>query len=331
MIIAVFLYKICIFAADFDYLMQKMPEFTFLKRVAVSRLTQPFAITMSLLLWFLLPAADASLTSCVSSAVPVGMAVWLVREFNVRFVLLRINSKMLSSLFAVLMGFAVSLHGSFMANLIALVLVLIYMQIFSTYQRPHPAPVFVSFAMLSMLTMIVPSMAVYVPFCWMALAHLHAMTPRTVLASLLGLLAPYWFVVGGMYACGSYQMIVDEFEFITTLRFFDYSSVTPVRMAFSVYVFVFLLVGFVEMLMSNYADKVRVRILYQLVFAHGFIAFLILIVQPDYYDEMVAQLIVDAAIVGGHCVAQNYSRATHIFFILSLVIGSVLAYLQATA
>lgn len=311
------------------FLSIKMPRFDFLKRVAVSQFTLPVAVVIALPLWLLLPDADASLLSCVVGAVPVGLTVWLIRELNARSILLRINSKMLSSCYAVLMGFAVPLHGVGVANVLALALVLAYMLLFSIYQKPQPVPVFVSFCLAALATIVRPCLVLYIPFCWVALIHLRAFTLRTALASVFGLLMPYWVIVGIMYYLGEYQMIVDGVERFADIAFFDYSGLSLGKILFLAYAMLIMIVGFVEMTMSDYADKVRVKTLYRIVSNHGFIAFAILLLLPHLYDEMAAFIVVDAAIMGGHYVAQNYKQVTHVFFLLALLLGFVLLLFNA--
>ena len=312
----------------------------FQKNIASSQFTLPFVSTLVILLWFILPTAHGGETYHLQHglwplipdnflvgttgrfvALALGaLGVYLVAELTNANVLLRISSRMLSSTLAVLLGAILCLHLPTPGHIVMICSILTFFTMFSTYQAPSPVSSLITYMILSMGAMIFPKLIYLVPFYWCLQAYLRALSLRCIVASVLGILLPYWLLflymffqedgaIAFVYLC--HQFV--EFELP------DYSSLHLTDILIFAFVLVFFLSGMINFYINSFRDKTRTRIIFNTIIAHAFVSILFLALQPQFFHTLLPLLVVDSALVGGHFIALTYNKFSHIYCIVMLI------------
>ena len=299
------------------------------QRAVSSQFTLPFISVIGCIVWFLLKPTGVTWTSLLLALVASALAVYMLAEFNSRNVLLRVSSRVISSLLVVLLTITLPLH-SFQTGYVTMLLSLFsFFPFFLMYQSPSPALTFVAYLALALSSFVFPAMLLLVPFYWMSQAYMRGMTFRCLVASLLALLVPYWIYLGILVYLDDYETIQHVAARFSPaaiggqhwlLRLAEWSIVQTAQF---LYVLLFLLVGLVDFYIKSHYDKTRVRIIYNIIIMHALVVVLLLLCAGAFY-QLLPLLMVDAAIVGGHFVAQTQNRFSLIFVWVMLLAGVAL-------
>jgi len=299
------------------------------QRAVSSQFTLPFISVIGCIVWFLLKPTGVTWTSLLLALVASALAVYMLAEFNSRNVLLRVSSRVISSLLALLLTITLPLHDIQAGHITMLLSLFSFFPFFLMYQSPSPALTFVAYLALALSSFVFPAMLLLVPFYWMFQAYMRGMTFRCLVASLLALLVPYWIYLGILVYLDDYetiQRVAARFSPAAIggqhwlLRLAEWSIVQTAQF---LYVLLILLVGLVDFYIKSHYDKTRVRIIYNIVIMHALVVVLQLLCAGAFY-QLLPLLMVDAAIVGGHFVAQTQNRFSLIFVWLMLLAGVAL-------
>lgn len=328
----------------------------FQKTISGSLATLPVAVFVALLLWVLLPAEAAPLPgdglwSLVQLLGPTGLkvmgfvvallAVYAMAELNNASLLLRISSRMLSSVLALLMGMAVSFHLFQPGSLLFLLVLLAYFPLFASYQAPRPSFAFLIGLCAAFASLLCPTLLWFLPVYWGLFIFLNAFTLRVWLASIIGVLVPYWFY--GSVALASHlspklssllstdlldafvaqvQSIVHAPELLG-----GWSAIPlPVWALFGFLVVLFL-TGAVDLYLYRLRENYRTRLYLNVVVLHGWAVLAFLVLFPSLWRMFLPLFLVDAAMLYGHFFASTYTRFSHYYnlFLLLMALGVVAA------
>ncbi len=323
----------------------------FQKNIASSQFTLPFVSTIAIILWVLLPTAHAGqldlgqhgLWSMMprfvtddSTGKYIAMAfgalgVYLVAELTNSNVLLRISSRMLSSTLALFLGVILCLHSMSPGLVIMLCTVLSFFALFATYQLPHPVPTFVAYLFLSLGSLVFPKLLFLTPIYWGCQAYLRSLSLRCFVASVLGVLVPYWFFIGvECYVDGDISNFLYVCKQLVDLKMPDYSSVHAVDICIFAFVVQFFIFGAINFITNSYLDKTRTRIVYNVIITHAVFVIIFIALQPQFNHTLMPMLLVDSALVGGHFIALTYNRFSHIYCLVCFVLVIALLIAQLT-
>lgn len=127
------------------------------------------------------------------------VSTYFMVELNNRNALLRTYSRMVSC--SLLMLDLTVLHlfsTTITAGIVQLCFILHLLFLFRSYQdKRSMGTIFFAFAMLGIASLWFIQIVFFVPVVWFLMAaRLYSMTWRSFLASIMGLLAPYWFMGG---------------------------------------------------------------------------------------------------------------------------------------
>lgn len=320
----------------------------FQKTISNSQFSLPVVTFLSLLVYFVLPLEGApsfdgpeyGLFAYISKFVNVrefsmaanvlcmALSVYLLAELNNSNVLLRISSRMLSSMLAFLLAVAVCLHVFQPASIIMPLTLLSFFCLFATFQRPSPLLTLLAFVLLSLVSLFYPA-GIYLSLIYIAfMIYLRAFSIRCLSAAVIGTLLPYWIFACVALAVGRLDVLVAHATQFLVYSWPDYSLLAPVHYALFGLVAVMFVIGSVDFMMNSFLDKTRVRVLYNVVMMHGVVSLMLLALQPQHYGVWLSMLIVDTAIMYGHFFALTYTRVSHIINLIISVLALAILFLS---
>lgn len=247
------------------------------------------------------------------------VSTMMMVELNNHYSLIRIFSRMVSCPFMVLTAMAVFLFKSQDVCLVQLSVIAFLLLVLRAYQAPSATGwVFYAFCALGVGSAVFPQLLLFVPLLWILMAvYVQCFNARTLVASLLGLLVPYWFVaawflyVGDFSYLGAHLLSVFRFDFP-----FGISVIDIPRMLMFVFVLVLAFIGSVHFVMFSYQDRIRIRMHYEMFMVLDAACLLFAIVQPRHFDMLLGMAIVFTSPLIGHFLALSHSRASNMTFLL---------------
>ena len=183
-------------------------------RIAQSSLTLPTACVVATLLWWL-PQGGYS-TDYLLGWLICALAVYFVIETTAINQLLRIRSRMISSLVLLLMAACGFLHPLQTGTVIFLCMTVSFYCLFRTYDHPRPeVNTFHAYLMISLGSLLWPPLLLLVLMqFWNQVVFLRSMSGKSLGATLIGFLLPYFFWAGGAFVLGQMQPFVNHAEAI---------------------------------------------------------------------------------------------------------------------
>jgi len=313
----------------------------FLKSVATSKLTLPTVCVVAVVvmifqtlpidnyvgeeagLWSLLPLQLIA-DRWVQFAIRLGLlalSIYLLAELNTSFVLLRVRSRMISSLFTVLITASLFLHNLQPSSLIAPIFISACFSLFSTYQLSNAVqPTFIFYLLISLSSLIFPKLLFMIPVFWMCQIHLRSFSFRVLWASIVGLSTPYWFLFFySLVQMDGLQLFLFPFQQLADLKMPDYSVLNLPQWLMLAFTFLVFLIGLFNFISTSYLDKTRIRITYDIVIIIDIAAFVFIALQPQCFNSVFILSIITTAILVGRYFAQNDSRGANILFIILAV------------
>lgn len=284
--------------------------------VATSRFALPAVLVYSCAVWLMGGLVQQSLYATFAIFL---LSTILMAGLNNSNSLIRVYSRMVSCSFAVMTSAATFLFSSPGSAIVQLFFILFYLSLFRSYQdKRAPGIVFYSFACLGVASMAFVQVLYFVPVLWIVMAvNLMAFSHRMFWASILGLIAPYWFAFG-YYA---YTESVPEFlaHFAGLAAFgpvCNFGGMEYSRIATLTAVGLLAIMGVTHYLRNSYLDKIRTRMLYEIFITLLILAFIFIILQPQHYDKLMPIIIVNTSCLVAHFIALTKSRLTNLAFLL---------------
>ncbi|WP_434503217.1 hypothetical protein [Prevotella sp.] len=242
---------------------------------------------------------------------------------NNRYSLIRVYSRMVSCSYLVLMTMATFLFPSIHGAIIEVAFIAACMFLFNAYQNPHGAgAVFYAFAMIGISSIFFVQILYYVPILWFILAtNILALSTRTIAASIIGLIIPYWFVAGYYASTGNMQAFIDHFCDLAKFgKLFDYSMINNHQAVTFIFIAILGITGTIHFLRNSYNDKIKTRMLYESFIAFEIATIVFTILQPQHFDFLLRILIISTAALIGHFITLTHTWITNIAFHLIIVI-----------
>lgn len=266
-------------------------------------------------LWTLLPGVviHAGWINHILAIITTVLVIYIVRELNVAQVLLRLNSRSISFTFAALITSCLFLHGFQPGYLVMLFSALALFPLFNSYQQENSAGnAYVTFLYLGLSTIIFPKLIWMTPIYVLSFYILRALNPRSVCASLLGLLTPFWIVGTIAFCSGNMSIFNTILHQMIAFKWGGYtlhsaSQTIMIWMAFAIFA-----LGTIDFYMRIYLDKTRTRVIYNVIILHGAAYFLLLLLQPISSLTLLPVTFVMTALIGGHYIANDDTPLSNI-------------------
>lgn len=263
----------------------------------------------------------------------LAVSTYLMVLANNRHGLIRIYSRMVSCAYLMLWMAACYLFPSAEAGLIAVCLAAFHTILFHAYQdKQAMATVYYAFCFIGIASLPFVQVLWLVPVLWVLLAtKVLAMSGRTFVASLLGLLTPYW--LGGAYYIYRYGLQAAADHFAALARWAplcQIGSLTLPRLLTLSLVALLGMVGIVHFLRTSYRDKIRTRMIYEYLMVLEGALVVYIVLQPQLADQLLPALIVTTAPLIGHYAALSEGRIANIAFmvIVALLVSMACLHLM---
>lgn len=242
-------------------------------------------------------------------------------------VLLRVRSRMVTTTFLLLSTACSFLFSSLSGGIVSLCFVCSLYLLFHTYQAPSAVrPTYYAYLIVSLSSFFIVQTLYFVPLFWLlSLTQLQSLRFRTWMASLLGLVTPYWFIIPWLLYQKSFQPLTDHFyELWSFQEPFDFSLIGIQPLCSFIFINLLAIAALIHFLTHAFEDRIRVRQLYGFFIWTGFTASLVLIAQPQFYDLLLRIIIICASPLIAHFFTFTHSRFTNVLFIVSLTLVTVL-------
>lgn len=265
----------------------------------------------------------------------IGVAEWLaipvyalsslvMLEFNRINVLLRVRSRMVSTVFIVLtfaLGYVIS---SAEIALLQLCFALTIFLVSQTYQdRSASGYTYYAFAALGVASIFFPGVLwLGLVMCILLFQPLYSLSIRTFNAAVMGILTPYLFL--GVYTiyANDYSRLEEFYtSFLDYKVVFDYSGVTIGMIVNYAVMLLLTILGTTHFVRKAYLDKIRTRIFYDVFIAIAWVILVLAAIVPCYMPQLLSVVCVVTAPLIAHYITLTSTKLTNIsFFVLSAII-----------
>ena len=324
--------------------------------MAESSATLPTACVVATLLWWL-PQGGYS-TAYLMCWLICALTTYLLLEMTAQNAMLRVRSRMISSLFLFVMAVCGFLHPLQTGVVTMFCLALSLFCLLRTCEAHHPeVSTMHAYFAIALGSLLWPPFLLLIPvLLWSQGVYLRSLSRRSLGAALIGLLLPYIFWATGAFALGRMDSFVDHAAAIIApftepwywqwafdkahsveegLPFFDTLSVVcvaiydhisvqcqshPAETAALAFVLLLGLTGFIHYASSSYDDKIRVRMCHYTLMALQVAIILWLVMQPHLFRQLFPLLVVTTVPAAAHFIALTHSWLSNAWVIVLLLL-----------
>lgn len=288
-----------------------------IERITEGRWLLPIAVLYAVAVWFISGLIQDMLY--VQFAF-FALTAYLMVEMNNRNALIRIYSSLVAVTFIIISGTLTYTFTNVTNTLVALCSVASILCLFNSYQDGASAGwIYYGFMFWGIFSLFNLHVVFFVPVLWILMAtSLYSMSFRNFIASLLGLITPYWFCMVWVIYCCDYHIALNHFSSLLQYCPIADLSYLSVPQWLSLSLFTLLGgVGALHYLFNRYEDKIRNRMLYDflIVVAMACLAFIIL--QPIHFNCLIWIMAVAVSPLIAHCIA--FVRGNRITMALLLI------------
>lgn len=252
------------------------------------------------------------------------LTAYILVEMNNRNQLLRVRSRMVSSVWLVLAASITVLQTYGEGPVAACAMPGAYFMLFRTYQKIDcEADSFHYALMLGMSSLLLPQLICCLPlFLWHQTVFLRSMSLRTLCAVLVGCIFPFLLVSG-------YSLVMDEWSYLLSwwndlrqwvpVNILAYQQLSVIQVASWSVITFFSLLGVLHYLSTSYNDKIQVRMLLYILCLQWFVLEVYVCLQPHQMDTFLPLLAVTGAPLIAHYFALTRTWLTNTIFVLSVL------------
>lgn len=243
----------------------------------------------------------------------------MMAELNNANSLIRIYSRMVSCSFLVMTTMSLFLFRSTDVGVVQITFIGFLLFLLRAYQDQSATGwTFYAFLSLGIGSVVFPQALLFVPLLWVVMAvNVMCFSVRTLFASVLGLLTPYWFVAAWLLYSDNMAFLYTHF--ISIFQFgapFDFAVISFHQFATFLFVLVLAMIGAAHFLMYSYQDRIRTRMYYEMFITLDIACFVFAILQPQHFDNLLGMAIVLTSPLIGHYLALSHSRVSNATFVL---------------
>lgn len=283
-------------------------------KIAESRFSLPITAIYSVAVWL---AGGLIANQLYLHFLLFGLSAYLMVELNNSNSLIRIYSRMVSCSFMALTLMAAFLFDSTDVWVVQFCVITAYLILFKCYQNKRAQGlVFYAFFFIGIASIFFIQILFFVPFLWIMMrANLMTFNIRLLLASLIGLTAPYWFLAGWFIFNGTADLLLAHIKSIaefTPLFQYDFSNIHNI-VTFA-YITIIAIIGMFHFMRNSYKDKIRIRMIYEIFITMNALTFVFIILQPQHIKPLLSIMIINSSALVAHYIALTNTKTTNITF-----------------
>ena len=285
-------------------------------QVETGRLTIPVVILICLLLWGI---TLQEWKDCIYLAITAIIGYMMI-EINTAFTLIRTRTTMPVCIFWMIATSLFFLHPLEWENLVPLAFLLSVYQLFRSYESSSPAiPIYHAFFFISLGSLIFPPFIYFSPILWGSMIPFRSLSGKSLLASLLGIITPYWFLFGYCFYFDQIPLFLAPLQEMILFYPIDYGYLTISEIASWGTITLLLIISGFHYWQMSYMDKTRTRIYHSFLVIVGLYVTLWSILQPNYMRELMVIELICASFLSGHLFTLTRNRFSGIFFIVTFI------------
>lgn len=292
--------------------------------MATGSFTLPMAALLACGLWLLPDGVGAMEWGGLAAT---GVVAYVMTEWNNRFSLIRIRSRLMSATYLLLMGACPFLHVWDTAMVPVVCMLLAYGLLFMAYQKPRAeGEVFHAFLFTGIGSFFFPPLLLLAPLHYVAMfVQLRVLGWRTFVAGLFGLVLPYWFYAGWLlwqHELGAFlSRWTGAFDFSPP----DYACLTLPQEVSFLFLLFFSLTSLAHFVRTSFNDKIRIRMFFYMMLVQELLLIVSVVLLPQHFDVLFRLLVANSAPLLAHYFALARGRWMNAWFIVSLVLLLLLA------
>ena len=285
----------------------------------------------------------------------LALSTFLMVVLNNSNALIRTYSRTASATFIALNCMLCFLFDSLSGAIVGVCILALYLCAFRIYQdKQSPGWAFYAFLCLGFASLLFPVLLLFIPVFWLFMRfQLNSLSWRTFLASLLGLLTPYWFLLAYMLWQNDFSFIQDMIQSVEfrvesveratvipsadgtaaansslfTLHSSLYNS-SPFHLFSYLWITILTLTGIIHFWRHVLADKIRTRQFYGCFIWMSLLCIVAIPLLPQHFDPLIRLLIINASPLIAHFLTLTHTRITDIAFKVICVITLLLTLLN---
>ncbi len=259
------------------------------------------------------------------------VATLLMVELNNRNSLIRIYSRMVSCSFLVLTMMTPHKIESTDGCIVSVCFVAFYLALFHAYQdKKATGYVLWAFTAIGIASTVWIQILLFVPVLWVLTGtNILALSMRTFVASIMGILLPYWFISAYYIYMGDITPLIQHVasiaEFGQPFEFYNCSINDLLPLGF---IALLAITGSIHFLRTSYMDKIRTRMIYEMFITMTIATMVLIILQPQHANIATHMLIISTAPLIGHFLALTSTKITNIASLAFMAIALVITDLN---
>lgn len=299
-----------------------MPQNSLRTRITTGAFTLPTIAVGTLLLWVAVGIANIAIWE---SLFVTAITAYALVELSNRNTLLRVRSRMVSCSFLAFMLASDFLHDATIDLLPMFCWVIMLFCLFASYGKARAEGyTFYAFLSLSIASLCSPFLLTSAPLLFFSMIQqLRTLNWRTLFAGFLGLLLPYWFILG----YGVWTRRVDEVFAQLVARFewstLDFGLLQTEQIGTWAVASCLFLAAVVHYLYTAYSDKIRIRMYYYLLIIQEVVLMIATLLHPQDFEIFFSVLVVNSAPLMAHHLTLSRGRWANIWMwtCITLLLG----------
>ena len=272
----------------------------------------------------------------VSTLIQVGIALFLL-QFNTIFVIIHRRTLLPAFFYIILVGNSLIFNLDWKANLGALLILVNYLFLFQTYQKPESQLIaFNTSLLLTLGSFLQPQFILFFPVFWIGFYWFRSFSLRVFLASLTGVVVVYLFIFTWCIYQDDWK--IGWREFLTYLPKFE--EVFPVReinitnykwINLSIILITYILAGY-NLFVASISEKIRTIFNLKFLYVSSFFIFAMSFVQSKYQSFWELTAYISIALILAHYFTltnKTYVKSLMLLFLLALITMRLIQHFSA--
>ena len=287
-------------------------------KIATSSFTLPVAVLVTTIVWLL---KEPSNLNTWAGLVCMGAASYILIELNNTNTLLRIRSRLISTTFICLAGCATMLHSFSMSHLLVICVTMTYYLLFRSYQKSRSVGyIFHAFVFASIGSLILPQMLYIIPTYYLAmLIQLRSFSLRNFMASLIGLILPYYCYAASLIYKNKLEDILIPFREISVFVLSFPPKFEEHQKVLLIFVTILSVISIINFYRTSFNDKIRIRMFFYILIVQWLLLTALLCFQPQHFGALMPVIIMNSSPIIAHYFALTNGIFCKIIFILTLL------------